>query len=193
MSSATFASWADSGKVTRDTLDTCVVEIRNDTVAKTYSVDMVRGVVIGSIISEPSGYVMHKYFYECDNGIYYLRKVICPLMDEDTTIENGGYEFFNVRITQVPVINRAKRQQERFAIRWLDKKRGSISLSGTNGPARAALFDMQGRRITPMYHEVNGSLDINRLCPIGGCPNQPLLLRIENGSRSWVFPAVRVR
>ena len=65
MSSATFAAWvADSGKVTRDTLDTCVVEIRNDTVSKSYSVDMVRGVVVGSIISEPAGYVFHKYFYD---------------------------------------------------------------------------------------------------------------------------------
>jgi hypothetical protein len=193
MSSMVPASWADSGKVTRDTLDTCIVQIGNDSVTKLYSVDMVRGVVIGFMTYGVAGSAEHQYFYGCDKGIYYLRKVTCSTWD--TTIENGGYEFYNIRINgdTVPVINPAKRNLERFSIQWVDRNQGTFVMNGLQGPARVALFDMRGRRISSGEYEINGPSAINRFCPSGGCPSGPMLLRIENSGATRVFPAVLVR
>lgn len=193
MSPLTAAAWTDSGKITWDTLDTCVVEISNDSVTKVYSVDMVRGVVIGFMIWGLAGSAQHQYFWGYDKGIYYLKRVACSTFD--TTIINGGYEFYNIRVNgePVPVITPAKRKQERFSIQWVDRNRGTLVMNGQQGPSRAALFDIQGRRITQGYREISGMFEINRLCPPGGCPSGPVLLRIENSGATRVFPAVLVR
>jgi len=193
MSSLTAASWADSGKVTRDTLDTCIVEIPNNGITRVYSIDMQHGVVIGFLIYGGSESAQHQYFYGYNNGVYYPRKVT---FSYDTTIEyGGGYEFYNIRINgeQVPVVNPAKRKQERFSIQWVDRNQGTLVMNGLQGPARVALFDMRGRRISSGEHEMNGPFAISRFCPSGDCPSGPLLLRIENSGATRVFPAVLVR
>jgi hypothetical protein len=192
MSSATFASWADSGIVTRDTLDTCVVEIPDSGIMRTYSIDMLRGVVIGFIVSGGPDFAQHQYFYGYDKGIYYPRRVT---FGYDTTIEYGGYEFDNIRVNgePVPVITPAKRNPERFSVQWLDGKHGTISLAGITGPARATLFDIQGRRITPGDREVNGKFEIGSLCPSRGCPSGPVLVRIEHRGIARIFQALLVR
>ena len=205
MSSLITASWADKGTITRDTLDTCVVEIQDtivtvqDTVEletivwTTYSIDMQRGVVIGFVTYGGPGSAQHQYIYGYEREIYYLRKVTFSF---DTTIEYaGGYEFYNIRLNgePVPVINPGKPKPERFSIQWLDRRQGILSLTGIAGPARAALFDIRGRRITQEYREINGMFELNRLCPSSGCPSGPMLLWIENSGTTRVFPAVLVR
>jgi hypothetical protein len=194
MSSLTADSWADSGKVVWDTLDTCVVEIPNNGITKSYSIDMQSGLVIRFNVYGGPESAQHQYFYGYDNGIYFLQKV--SFSAYDTSIQNyGGYEFSNIRINGEPVmvITAANRKPERFIIQWIDRRQGTIRLSGITGPARAALFDIRGRRVTPGYCDVNGSIGIDRLCPIGGCPAGPLLLRIENGALSKVLPVSFVR
>jgi hypothetical protein len=192
MSSKTAASWADGGTVTWDTLDTCVVEILDTNLWIRYSIDMQRGLVVGLFRSDGINSAQHQYFYGCEKGIYYLRKVTFSI---DTTLEYGGYEFYNIRLNgePVPVINQAKRNPERFSIQWLNKIRGTMALTGIQGPAKVALFDVRGRRIAPGYREVTGMFEINSLCPSIGCPSGPVLLRIENSGGVRVFPTVFVR
>jgi hypothetical protein len=194
MSPLTAAAWADSGKVIRDTLDTCVVDLSISSVTRIYSVDMRRGVVIGFMkYGDTTGTAEHQYFYGYTGGIYYLQRVACSTFD--TTIQNGGYEFYNIRINgeQVPVINTAKRKQERFPFQWVDRNRGTLVMNGLQGPVRVALFDMRGRRISSGENEINGPFAINRLCPSGGCPSGPLLVRIEAGVIKRAFPVVLFR
>jgi hypothetical protein len=194
MSALTAASWADSGKITRDTLDTCVVEVQDNGITRIFSIDMLRGVVIGFMIYGGTESAQHQYFWGYDKEIYYLQKVTFSAFD--TTITNGGYEFYNIRVngeTVTPVIIPAKRKRERFSIQWVDRRQGTISLTGITGPSRIALFDIQGRRISSGEYGINGPFAITRLCPGRGCPSGPLLVRIENGVFSRVFSVISIR
>jgi hypothetical protein len=194
MSPLTAASWADSGKITRDSLDTCVVEVLDSGITRIFSIDMLRGVVIGFLIYGGTESAQHQYFWGYDKGIYYLQRVACSM--SDTTIINGGYEFYNIRVNGEPitsVVTPSKRKQERFSIQWVDRRQGTVSLTGITGPSRIALFDIRGRPISSGEYGINGPFSITRLCPVGGCPSGPLLVRIENGAFSRVFSVIPIR
>jgi hypothetical protein len=139
MTSATIASWADSGSIIRDTLDTCTVQVQENGASITYTVDMQRGVIISMVYSDQS-YAMHQYFYGCQKGIYFLTKVT---FGGDTSIQtNGGYEFYNIRINGEHYTRIAN---------YLDMPQPSIAGSGRGNSmpigTTVSIYDLLGRRV----------------------------------------------
>jgi hypothetical protein len=192
ISAKTIAAWADSAAtVTRDSLDTCVVQVPNNGDTLLYSVDMARGVIVGLYwYGAWSGYyITHQYFYGLDKGIYYLQKVSCS--SNDTSIENGGYRFSNIRINGEPVtsvLGRLRPEKAPFAVRPVG--RGSDRVTFTRGEAgtRVAAFDLFGRSLFRTGLRGKGDvLDLNRLCGGARCPSGPLILRINGQSGAAFF------
>jgi hypothetical protein len=191
MSSLTIASWADSGIIKRDKLDTCVVEVRKNGYVFSYSIDMRKGLIIASVALTPGaeGSSSHFYLYGEHAGIYYIRKV-CSFPDSsaDTTINSGGYDFYNIRVNDepvTPVINLPRAMKSPFAIRAMDKNGMRAIYIGDNKAVRIAAYDLLGRRHFSM---INGKetdiVRLDRVCPSGRCPSGNVIIRMQTRESS---------
>jgi hypothetical protein len=186
MSSLTMASWADSGTIKRDSPDTCVVEVRKNGYVFSYSIDMKKGLIIASVALSPGavGSSSHRYVYGESKGIYYIRKVCCfPDSTTDTTINNGGYEFHNIRINNEPVtqvINTSHSSGPRFAIRVMAKNGGRKIFFGGNEAIRINSYDLRGRRLFSMLAgEETGIVQLDQACASGRCPSGGYIIRVQ--------------
>ena len=199
MSSLTIASWADSGTIKRDSPDTCVVEMRKNGYISTYSIDMQKGLIIASVALTPgsAGSSSHLYLYGEYRGIYYLRKVCCfPTTNADTTIDSGGYDFYNIRVNDepvTPVINPPRAGGPRFSIRSMDKNDLGAFFIGGNATARIAVYDLLGRQHFSLFaRKETGVVRIDRECPPGRCPSGNYIVRMQT-RESTALSAFHVR
>jgi hypothetical protein len=178
MSAKTIASWADSTTIiTRDTLDTCIIEVIKNGDYYFYMVDMQRGLIISFTLSSIVGSATQQYLYGYDTGIYFLRRV-CFF---DTTIENGGYDFYNIRVNDNPVshvVNIPRSPKRPFVFNAFGKN-GAIDLLGKEN-VRMTLYDLLGRRLFSRYFGKDaGIVKLGDLCPAAQCPSGRLILRVE--------------
>ena len=199
MSSLTVASWANGGTIKRDLLDTCLVEVRKNGYSFTYSIDMQKGLIIASIARTPdsSGSSSHLYVYGEHKGIYYVRRVCCfPTSNADTTILNGGYDFYNIRINGEPVapVNTLpSARKSRFALRSMDKSGMRAIFTGGNEPARIIVYDLAGRhRFSMVTGKGIGAVRLDQACPLGRCPGGGVIVRVQTQG-SAAFSAITVR
>jgi hypothetical protein len=186
MSSLTIASWADSGTIKRDSPDTCVVEVRKNGYVFSYSIDMKKGLIIASFALSPGavGSSSHLYVYGEYQGIYYIRKVCCfPDSTTDTTINNGGYEFHNIRINNKPVtqlINTSHSSRPRFGIRVMAKNGGRTIYFGGNEPVRIISYDLRGRQLFSMFAgRETGIARLDQVCASGRCPRGGYIVCVQ--------------
>ena len=183
MASSTFASWADSGVIISDTLDTCVVRVSKNGYSFQYSIDMKAGLVFAAENSMPSLATHWQLFVWGEyNGIYYLRRVCSGNGSLDTgSIENGGYDFYNIHLngnTITHIAGNPYTRQPSPSFRVMDGKEKKKLLSDINGPVRVSVFDIRGRRLFSSF-SASGIFDVNAACSPGVCPSGPLVLRIQ--------------
>jgi hypothetical protein len=185
MASATIAPWADSGTIIMDTPDTCVVQVTMIGYTFTYSIDMQSGLIfLSSTMVEGGGPQFFQfYLYGEYNGINYIRRVCCidPSIP-DTTLNNGGYDFYNIRINGepvTPVINPPRAREPRFAIR--SAERGAMKVFyGGNEPARMSFYDLRGRTLFSTFLiKETGAVRLDKACPSGRCPGGRYIIRLE--------------
>jgi hypothetical protein len=183
MSSKIMATWPDSATISRDTLDTCVVQVADNGTYRTYSIDMVTGTIIGFYISGSLGTTMHMYFYSQWNGIYFLRKACTSYYD--TTIDNGGYIFTNIRLNDSlmsPVREPAPAWQPVVAGRGVAEHESRTLAVAPDRELRILFYDMLGRGVYRSIYPAGAGgfpLTIDRACPADRCRSGTFLVRIE--------------
>jgi hypothetical protein len=145
MAVKTVQTWADSGGlIIRDSLDTCVVQVVIDGTTYVYSIDMQKGLIFNLDAYGDLGAASQRYLYGYDKGIYYLRRVCCN--SPDTTIDFGGYDFYNIRVNGVAMTGvRPERRipSDRFAI---NNGKANTRHGDLHAGTMVALYDLQGRR-----------------------------------------------
>ena len=182
MSSGIMATWLDSGAITRDSLDTCVVQVSgSDGYYNIYSIDMATGTIIAAYLNSVLGAVSHLYFYGHQNGIYFLRKVCTS--SYDTTLDNGGYIFYNIRVNDTlmsPVVQDEPRK-ERLRPGTMGAGNGRKTLVLAPGAtARLAFYDLLGKNL---YEKLvtgwGGPVALDRSCPASNCRSGTFVVRVE--------------
>jgi len=191
LASSTFASWADSGAILRDSLDTCVVHVVKNGYTFDYSIDLKAGLVFAAQNDGPSGAHSQRFLWGEYNGIHYLRRVCADAdsFNDTGSIHRGGYDFYTITLngllipSTVSIAAHPNPNQSSASFRIVDRNGNKTLLSGIQYPLRVTLFDIRGKQLFSGYSARGGVFDISAACSRGGCPNGPIIVRVKAQDR----------
>jgi hypothetical protein len=199
LSSLTYASWADSGKIVRNSSDTCVVIVNKNGLTFQYTIDMMAGLVVATRDSSPglSSPPSQLILWSEDRGIFYFRRICAGNATLDTgSIYSGGYDFSDILLNgqQVTgIFGDASPRKAAAGFRLVRDGERKTKLSGIPESMPVSLFDVRGRRLFSGYSDRNGFFDIASACSPGGCPSGPIVVLLKGRDGKSVFSTTIAR